>query len=76
MAPHRELLANPFAARSAGRVLSARTVPEMRILANLMGWACLAGTRSRVRTVRRRTRGPFVADWFESRMGPLEAGSA
>lgn len=56
-ARHREPFANPFAGPSAGRVRSARTVPEMRTLANPGGWAMRPGTPSCVRTVPRRMQG-------------------
>lgn len=55
MAPHREPFTNPLAGLSAGRVRSARTVPEMRTLANPGGCATRAGTLSLIRTVPRGT---------------------
>ncbi len=51
MAPHRQLFANPFAGLSAGRVLPARAVLEMRTLANPGSSAPRGGTLSRIRAV-------------------------
>lgn len=69
-APHSALFANPFAGLSAGRVRSARTVPDMRMPANPAGCEQRAGTLSVIRTVPRRRRAPLAAARFASRMGP------
>lgn len=61
MAPHGEPSTNPFAGLSAGRVRSARTVPEMRTPANPAGCATRAGTRSLIRTVPRPRRALLAA---------------
>ena len=74
MAPHSAPAANPFAALSAGRVRSARTVPKTRTPANPGGCGRRSGTLSRIRTVPSGV--ALVADQFESRLGRPRAGVA
>ena len=67
-------LANPFAALSAGRVRSARTVPA-NVEAETSGTSIeQPGTLSGVRTVPRRKRGPSVAARRKSRIEPALRG--
>lgn len=74
MAPHSMPLANPFAALSAGRVRSARTVPA-NVEAETSGTSIeQPGTLSGVRTVPRRKRGPSVAARRKSRIEPALRG--
>ncbi len=63
MAPHGKLVANRSLWLSVGRVLCARAVPRLQMLANPGGWAARTGTLSRIRIVPRWGHSNVTSSW-------------